>query len=178
MHPLRLIVSWASAAAAVYVASSVLPGFAIDATGGAFLVAAAIAIVNAVLPPVVAAVRLPFTLLTGFILVLFVDALALKLAADAFPEVVAVSSWGDALLAALVMAAVSIVIEVLIGANDDDTYSLRVIRRIARRQGGQTHTDAPGIIFLEIDGLGLPILRAAMRDGSAPNLARWISEEG
>ena len=32
MRPLRLLVSWASAAAAVYVASSVLPGFEIDAT--------------------------------------------------------------------------------------------------------------------------------------------------
>ncbi len=36
----------------------------------------------------------------------------------------------------------------------------------------------PGIIFLEIDGLGLPILRDAMRDGSAPEMARWIAEEG
>ena len=51
-------------------------------------------------------------------------------------------------------------------------------KRIARRGGGETRTDAPGIIFLEVDGLGLPILRAAMRDGSAPNLARWISERG
>jgi hypothetical protein len=67
---------------------------------------------------------------------------------------------------------------VLSGTNDDDEYTLRVIRRIARREGTATATDAPGIVFLEIDGLGLPILRAAMRDGSAPNLARWVSERG
>ena len=36
----------------------------------------------------------------------------------------------------------------------------------------------PGIIFLEIDGLALPVLRDAMRDGSAPTMARWIAEEG
>ena len=36
----------------------------------------------------------------------------------------------------------------------------------------------PGIIYLEIDGLGLPVLRDAMRDGSAPNMARWIAEDG
>ena len=34
----------------------------------------------------------------------------------------------------------------------------------------------PGILFLEIDGLALPVLRDAMRDGSAPNMARWLSE--
>ena len=39
-------------------------------------------------------------------------------------------------------------------------------------------TDAPGIIFLEIDGLALPVLRAAMRDGSAPNMARWVADDG
>ena len=36
----------------------------------------------------------------------------------------------------------------------------------------------PGILFLEIDGLALPVLRDAMRDGSAPNMARWIADEG
>jgi uncharacterized membrane protein YvlD (DUF360 family) len=166
------------AAVAVYVASALLSGFEIDDTAGAFLVAAVIAIVNAVLPPVVASLRLPFTLVTGFLLVLLLDAVALKIADRAFPEVVAVASFGDALLAALIVAAVSIVIQVLSGTNDDDEYTLRVIKRIARRDGGATRTDAPGIIFLEIDGLGLPILRGAMRDGSAPNLARWIAEEG
>ena len=34
----------------------------------------------------------------------------------------------------------------------------------------------PGIIFLEIDGLALPVLRRAMRDGNAPNMARWLAE--
>ena len=50
-----------------------------------------------------------------------------------------------------------------------------MIQRVARRQGA-TRTDAPGIIFLEIDGLALPVLRRAMRDGNAPTLARWLAE--
>ncbi len=37
-------------------------------------------------------------------------------------------------------------------------------------------TDVPGIIFLEIDGLALPVLRRAMRDGNAPEMARWLQE--
>ena len=73
------------------------------------------------------------------------------------------------------VAAVSVVLEVIFGTNDDDTYTLRVVQRIARRQGGATRTDVPGIIYLEIDGLALPVLRRAMRDGNAPNMARWVA---
>ena len=178
LRPLHLLVSWVLSALAVYVASRLLPGFQIDDTSGAFLVAALIAVANAVLPPLVAALRLPFTLVSGFLVVLLVDAAALMLADELFPAVVAIASFGDALLAALVIAAVSIVIAVVAGTNDDDEYTLRVVQRIARRQGETTRTDATGIICLEIDGLALPILRAAMRDGNAPNLARWVAEDG
>ena len=69
-------------------------------------------------------------------------------------------------------------LETILGTNDDDAYTLRVTRRIARRQGASAPTDVPGIVFLEIDGLALPVLRDAMRDGSAPNMARWIAEAG
>jgi hypothetical protein len=31
-------------------------------------------------------------------------------------------------------------------------------------------------VFLEIDGLALPVLRRAMRDGNAPTMARWLAE--
>ena len=72
----------------------------------------------------------------------------------------------------------TIVLQVLLGTNDDDEYTVRVTRRIARRQGAHKGTDEPGIIFLEIDGLALPVLRAAMRDGNAPNMARWIADDG
>jgi uncharacterized membrane protein YvlD (DUF360 family) len=176
LRPLRLVVSWAVAAASVYIAAALVPGVSLGAVGGAFLVAALIAVLNAVLPPLVAALRLPLTLAFGFVLLLLVDAAVLKLAGDVLPDVIGVDSFGDALLAALVMAAVSIVLQVLTGANDDDEYMLRVVQRVARRQGQQARTDLPGIVFLEIDGLALPVLRHAMRDGSAPTMARWIAE--
>ncbi len=35
-----------------------------------------------------------------------------------------------------------------------------------------------GIVFLEIDGLALPVLRHAMGSGSAPTMARWVVEGG
>jgi uncharacterized membrane protein YvlD (DUF360 family) len=174
----RLLVAWVVAAASVWVAAAVLPGFSLERPGSAFFVAAVIAAFNAVLPPLVAALRLPFTLALGFILVLLVDALALVLADDLLPRFGEVDSFGSALLAALVISAITMVLEVILGTNDSDEYAFRVVRRVARRQGASDRSDVPGIIFLEIDGLALPVLRRAMRDGSAPVMARWMEENG
>ena len=49
-------------------------------------------------------------------------------------------------------------------------------QRIARRSGERVVTDEPGIVFLEIDGLALPVLQRAMRDGHAPTMARWLAD--
>jgi uncharacterized membrane protein YvlD (DUF360 family) len=173
-----LLVGWAVAAVALWCAAELLSGVALDRTGAAFLAAALVALLNSVLPPILAALRLPLTLLLGFFLVLFADALLLLLAAELLPDEIRVDSFGDALLAALVMSAVSIALQAILGTDDDDTYTLRVTRRIARRQGGGAHSNAPGIVFLEIDGLALPVLRNAMRDGSAPAMASWIADDG
>ena len=94
------------------------------------------------------------------------------------PDDVHFGKFGDALLASLAHRGGDMVLQMVVGTNDDDEYTLRVTRRIARRQGAPAPTDVPGIVFLEIDGLALPVLRDAMRDGSAPDMARWIAEDG
>jgi uncharacterized membrane protein YvlD (DUF360 family) len=173
----RLLLSWALTAAALWVTAAILPGVAIEGTGGALAVAVVVAALNALLPPVLAALRLPFMLALGFLLTLALNAFVLKLASDVLENTFSVDNFWWALLAALVVAAVSVILQVIFGTNDDDTYSLRVVQRIARRQGGGAPTDEPGIIFLEIDGLALPVLRRAMRDGNAPNMARWLEQD-
>jgi uncharacterized membrane protein YvlD (DUF360 family) len=177
LRPVRLVVSWLVSALSLLLAAAIVPGVDIDGFWGAVLVAAVIAVLNALIPPIVAALRLPLTLVLGFLLALFLNAFMLWLASDLTDGAIEVSSFGWALLAALVAAAVTVVLQVILGTGDDDEYTLRVTRRIARRTGGQIETDVPGIVFLEIDGLGLPILRRAMRDGNAPQMARWLEED-
>src|SRR6476620_895490 len=135
-------------------------------SAAALLAAAVIAVLNALLPPIVAALRLPLMLVLGLLLILVLDALML-LAADRITNGdLSVDSFWSALGVALVAAAVGVVLDVVFWTNDDDTYTYRVIRRIARRSGELTRTDQPGIVFLEIDGLALPVLQRAMRDGN------------
>lgn len=175
-RPLRLAISWLVGALAVSFAGLLLAGVHVEDFAGALLAAALIGVLNAALPPIVAALRLPYTLVLGFLAVLAVDAGILLLVSAIAPTHFKVDSFGSALVAALVMSAASMCLEVILGVNDDDAYSLRVIERVARRQGEQTRTSAPGLVFLEIDGLAAPVLRRAMRDGNAPVLARWMAD--
>src|SRR5690349_10102655 len=177
LRPLRLVVAWVVAAASVGIAAWLVEGVALSDPAGAFIAAFLIAVLNGLLPPIIAALRMPLALLTGFIAVLVADAVVLRVAADIAPDHIRVDSFGSALLASLLIAAANVVLQVIIGSNDDDEYNLRVTRRVARRLGIDEHNGEPGIIFLEIDGLALPVLRDAMRDGSAPTMARWVSED-
>src|SRR3954451_2595371 len=77
-----LIAGWVAMAVALMVAAGILPGVWIDDFWGALVIAAIVAALNAVIPPVLAALRLPLTLVLGFLLVLVADALILQLAAD------------------------------------------------------------------------------------------------
>ena len=174
----RLVLSLFLSALALLIAAAIVPDVSIEGFAGAILVALVVAALNAVLPPLVAALRLPLTLVFGFLLVLAVDAAILMIASSLTENAIEVGSWWAALLTALVVSAVQVVLEVIFGTNDDDVYMLRVVQRVARRQGAIERTDTPGILFLEIDGLALPVLRRAMRDGNASTMARWVSEAG
>ena len=178
IRPLRLLVAWVLSAVALLFAAWVVPGIAIEGFGAALLAAAVIAVLNAVLPPILAALRLPFTLVLGLLLVLVLDAAMFKLAAEIVPEAISIDSWWSALGAAFVASVASVILDPIFRTNDDETYMLRVTQRIARRSGEQVRTEVPGIVFLEIDGLALPVLRRAMRDGNAPVMARWLADGG
>ncbi len=176
IRPLRLVVSWLVSAAALLVAAYIVPHVTVGGFLGALVAAVLIAVLNALLPPVIAALRLPFALIAGLLLVLVLDAVMLRIVSAVRPEAIRVESLGWALLTALIASAVTIALDVVLGTNDDDTYMLRVVGRIARRSGEQVRTDVPGIVYLEIDGLALPVLQRAMRDGNAPTLARWVTQ--
>jgi uncharacterized membrane protein YvlD (DUF360 family) len=170
-----LLLQWAVSALALYIAALLVPGVKIEGAFGALAAAALVAVLNAILPPLVAALRLPYMLAVGFLLVLLLDAWMVKLAADLSDKTLTVPSYWQALLVSLVAAAVAVALDVVMGINDEDVYGLRVTQRVAKRSHERVVTDVPGIIYLEIDGLARPVLQRAMRDGHAPEMARWVA---
>ena len=176
LRPRRLLLQWVTSALALYVAALLVPGVKVEGFFGALLAAALIAVLNAIVPPLIAALRLPYMLAAGFLIVRLLDAWMVKVAADMSDHTFTIPSYWQALLVSLVAAAVSVALEVLLGTNDDDVYGLRVTQRVARRSHERVVTDVPGIIYLEIDGLARPVLQRAMRDGHAPEMARWVTD--
>src|ERR1700760_538798 len=63
---LHLLLSWLVAGVAVFVSAAIVPHVSVGRFSDALAAAALIAALNAVFPPIVAALRLPFTLALGF----------------------------------------------------------------------------------------------------------------
>ena len=171
----RTLTHWLISALSLLVAAWILPGIQLDGIQGAVVIVAFVAILNALLAPLIAAIRLPFSVALGFIVSLLLSGILIEAAATAFPEYLHTDNVGWAFATAFVSSAIGVVIAVVLGVNDDDLSTIRRSQRIARR-GGVERTDIPGIILLEIDGLALPVLQRAIRDGNVPNMARWLED--
>ena len=176
LRVVRLLAAWLANALALLVAAAIVPGADVNGFAGAVLVAAIVAVLNAILPPLVAALRLPFTVAIGFLLVLALDAAMLLWTSDLAPDAIELSGFGSAFAVSLIASALSAAIGAVVGIDDDASYTLQIARRVARRTGTPIRTDAPGILFLEIDGLALPVLRRAIRDGTTPTMSRWLAD--
>jgi uncharacterized membrane protein YvlD (DUF360 family) len=139
----------------------------------ALLVAAAMALINAILWPLLIRIALPFTILTFGLGSLVLSAGMVALAFYAVDGKTP-SFWADVTIA-FALALVSMLVAPLLDF-DGDARHLRVVRRRVRHTREDNRTEVPGVILFEIDGLGHEILREAIRDGHAPTIARWLSD--
>ena len=139
----------------------------------AILVAAVMAIINAVLWPLLIRVALPLTIVTFGLGSLALSAGMVALAFYAVDGKTP-SFWTDVAIA-FGLALVSMLVAPLLDV-DGDARHLRIVRRRVKRTRRDNHTDVPGVILFEIDGLGRQVLREAIRDGHAPTIARWLSD--
>ena len=158
-------------ALALVVLSALLPGHDSLSLTAAALVAGAMAIINAVLWPVLIRIALPLTIVTfglgSLVLSAGTVALAFYVVDGKTP-----SFWVDFAIA-FGLALVSMLVAPLLDV-DGDARHLRVVRRRLRRA---SHTEVPGVILFEIDGLGEAVLREAIREGHVPTIARWLADD-
>jgi putative membrane protein len=99
---LRLILN----AVAILVAAYLIPGIYVASPGAALVAALALAIVNAIVRPVLLLLTLPLTILTLGLFIFVINAICLAIVAWVVPGF-GVSGFGAALLGALVISLVS-----------------------------------------------------------------------
>jgi len=80
LHLTHLIVTWLVSALALWIVAQIIPGIQVRGFGAAMIATVVIAVVDAVVGPVLRFLALPFTILTLGLFLLVVNAVLLKLA--------------------------------------------------------------------------------------------------
>ena len=84
----------------------------------------------------------------------------------------------SAVMVAAVLSAVVSATHGALAARDDEAYRRRLARMAGRRIDPQTaagRDGRPGMVFLQLDGLGHDVLRLALRTGYLPTVAKWVA---
>jgi uncharacterized membrane protein YvlD (DUF360 family) len=174
---LRVVVVWLVTAAVVVLLGWLLPGLVVNSAGAALGAVALLGLINALVWPVLVFFALPLAVLALGAAAIVLNGAAVAFVAYLIPGVEVRDLW-TAIGVALVLTLVNAGLTTLLTLDDEDVYYRRVIRRAARRVRPGGVNDVPGVLFIQIDGLGLAVLRRALRDGNSPTLARWLASGG
>ena len=107
-------------------------------------------------------------------MVLVLQVVAFLVVANYAPGV-QVDGFLAALIASFVYAIINTILTAILGIDRGGSYyGLLVQRLMVRRSTG--HSDKPGLVIIQIDGLAHPILAARMRAGSVNTMASWVRD--
>lgn len=167
----RVLLVWALTTGALLLLDRWLTGFAMTDWWQPPVAALLLGVLAGVVWPLLMRIALPlafFTLGLGGFLVLGAGVLGIFLAIPG----VEVTSFKTSVVVAVSMAGVAALISSLLAIDEDEVF----FRRARRRRTGGAATPVPGVLFLQVDGLGHATAQRAVRDGTMPTLAAWLRE--
>jgi putative membrane protein len=149
-------------------------GIVVTSWRNAFLFVFVVALLNAVLWPILTYITLPFITYTMGLFSLVLNGLILWLGSQ-LVEGIAFSSFWWAIGTAIGLTAITTVGSVLLTIDDDGPFYRNALKRQAKRARRDTAVKPyPGVIFLEIDGLSEQTFQQALQAGFMPNLKSWL----
>ncbi|MFI5449487.1 MAG: phage holin family protein [Candidatus Bathyarchaeia archaeon] len=171
---LRIVVLWIIEVVGIMVMSRVVPGLVVENWRAAFVLMAAIGLLNALLWPVLSKAALPFIVFTLGIGALVLNGVIIWLT-SVFVSGVSIEGWA-LILTPIGIAGINTLTSGMLAIDDDATFYRAVLTRHLRRGKHSPATKTPGTVFLEIDGLCEPILRQALKRGCMPTLSTWLEK--
>ena len=170
----RLVITLVVATISFLATAWVLPRMTIDRPLDAVVAVILIALFNAAIRPVVLALAAPVSLILVGILVLVLQVVSFIVVAQWAPGV-HVDSFGTALIGSFIYAIINTVLTSILGVDSGGSYYGTLVQRLmVQRSGG--HTDKPGLVIIQIDGLAHPILAGRMRAGSVNTMAGMVRD--
>ncbi|CCK26289.1 hypothetical protein BN159_1910 [Streptomyces davaonensis JCM 4913] len=174
---------WAVSTLTMLVLAGILPDFQLQSADGdsatriavtAAFGAGAFGVLSALAWPLLVRLLLLVPALVLGLLVFFLNGALLLVALRLNPAERGGAAWETAVVVAAVMSAVASATGAALAVRDDDAYRRRLYRLADRRRGsGPPCPSTPGTVFLQLDGVGHEVLRAALDKGLMPTLARW-----
>ncbi len=170
----RLVLTFVVATVSFLVTAWLMPRLTVDGLSSAALAVILIALFNAAVRPVVLALAAPVSLVLVGVLVLVLQVVSFVIVAQWSPGV-HVDGFGTALIASFVYAIVNTILTAILGVDRGGSYYGLLVQRLLV-QRSQGHTDKPGLVIVQIDGLAHPILAGRMRAGSVNTMAGMVRD--
>ncbi|MEV4148037.1 phage holin family protein [Amycolatopsis sp. NPDC049691] len=172
----RILLVWAAVTGALRLLDVVLPGFRMTHWWQPTVCALVLGVLVAFGWPLAMRIAYPLAFFTfglfGFLL-LGAGTLAV------FRTIPGVELVGfrTAVIVTVAMAGVGALISTALAVDEDEIFFRRAARRRRRHHPAPNAADQPpGVVFLQIDGLGYDTVRRAVRDGDMPTFAAWLAE--
>jgi putative membrane protein len=168
----RTLVLWISEVAGLMLMTWFLPGLSINSWETAFIVVTLIGIINAIFWPLLSYYTLPFLVFTFGVGTLLLNGLIIWFISLFVPGITIKDS--ALVLTPLGIAFINTLVSGVLTIGDEASYYRSVLKRYTERFSKKNHSDKPGIIFLEIDGLAEAVLQSALDNGYMPTLKGWL----
>lgn len=181
-----MAVVWAVSTLTLLVLAGLLPDFQLQSADGdtftrtaltAAAAAGAFGLLGALVWPLIVRALLLVPALVLGLLVFFLNGSLLLVALWLIPDGRGVADPETAVVVAAVMSAVASATSTALAVRDDDAYRRRLYRLTGRtrpRRPEDAPEQAPGTVFLQLDGVGHHVLRGAVADGLMPTVAGWL----
>ncbi|MFF9018773.1 phage holin family protein [Streptomyces eurythermus] len=183
----RSVAVWAVSTVTMLVLAGLLPDFRLQSADGDSVTTIALAaacgagafgVLSAVVWPLLVRLLLLVPALVLGLLVFFLNGSLLLLALRVNPSGRGEAAPETAVIVAAVMSAVASATGAALAVRDDEAYRRR-LHRLATR-GRRAHPPCPttpGLVCVQLDGVGHDVLTDAVRKGLMPTVARWLASD-
>ena len=170
----RLVVTLILGCLAMAFTIWIVPGVSANVAADVLAATVLLGALSALLRPLLTS----FALLLGWVGVLLAgigaQALLFYLALTLAPGIHVDGFW-NAFWASWLFAVLMTIVTWLATAGDNAAFLAHLVQRSGHTPAaGAGVSSAPGVVFLQIDGLPAPLLRWGVRSGDLPTLSRWI----
>ena len=133
------------------------------------------AVLNAVVRPLVLTFVAPRSLILTGVSVLVLQVLVFLIARNVVPGVTMSAAFIPALFGSFVYAIINTALTGILGVDSGDSFYGLLIQQLLIK-GAARRSDKPGLVIIQIDGLAHPILAGRMRAGSVNTMAALVRE--